>query len=116
MEHTQQAWVKTQSYKPYTKGQKVWLEGKNLKTSHPTMKLRPKHFGPFTVSEVLGPTTYWLDLPETWKIHNMFHGVVLSPYQETKEYGRNFMEPPPELIEGKPKYEVERILSSRRHG
>jgi len=26
------------------------------------------------------------------------------------------MEPPPELIEGEPKYKVERILSSRRHG
>ena len=26
------------------------------------------------------------------------------------------MEPPPELVEGEPEYEVERILSSRRHG
>ena len=41
--------------------------------------------------------------------------MVLSPYQETKEYGRNFMEPPLELIEGKPEYKIEKILSSRQH-
>ena len=30
MTRAQQGWVKEARYKPYTKGEKVWLEGKNL--------------------------------------------------------------------------------------
>jgi len=37
------------------------------------------------------------------------------PYYETKEHGRNFPEPAPDLIEGQPEWEVEDILDSRRH-
>jgi len=114
MTWAQQSWVKEkQPYWPYAKGEKVWLEGKNLRTLHPTMKLRPRRFSPFKVTKVLGPTMYQLDLPPMWKIHNTFHGALLSPYQETEEHGANFMEPLPELIEGEPKYKVERILGSR---
>ena len=31
-------------------------------------------------------------------------------------HGRNFPEPPPDLIEGEPEYEVDQILAVRRHG
>jgi hypothetical protein len=80
------------------------------------MKLRPKRFGPFKVMEVLGPTTYHLDLLAAWKIHNTFHGTLLTPYVETVEHRINFSEPPPDIISGKPLYKVEKILSTRRHG
>jgi len=117
MMQAQQSWAKEKRpYKPYAKGEKVWLEGKNLRTSHPTTKLRPRRFGPFKIMEVLGPTTYWLDLLRTWKIHNAFHSMLLSPYQETEEHGANFTEPLPSLVEGEPEYEVEKILRARRHG
>jgi len=116
MTQAQQSWTKEkQPHKPYAKGEKIWLEGKNLRMSHPTTKLRPRRFGPFKITEVLGSTTYRLDLPPTWKIHNTFHNALLSPYQETKEHGANFMEPPPDLIEGEPEYKVEKILGARRH-
>src|SRR6267142_261637 len=99
----------------YQKGQKVWPEGTNLHTTHPTVKLRPKHYGPFKVIDVLGPTTYCLELPAQWKIHNAFHGSLLLPYYETKEHGRNFPEPAPDLIEGQPEWKVKEILDSRRY-
>jgi Chromo (CHRromatin Organisation MOdifier) domain len=89
------------------------LEGTNLLTTHPTVKLRPKRYGPFKIIEVIGPTTYRLDLSAQWKVHNAFHGNLLLPYHETKEHGRNFAEPPPELIAGQPEWEVEEILDSR---
>ena len=65
---------------------------------------------------MLGPTTYRLDLPVAWKIHNAFHGSLLEPYIETAEHGPNYAEPPPELVEGEPEYKVEAILDSRRQG
>ena len=43
--------------------------------------------GPFEIKKVLGPVTYWLKLPDTWKVHNMFHAVLLKPYQENEVYG-----------------------------
>src|SRR6267142_917647 len=103
------------THRPYQKGQKVWLGGTNLHTTHPTVKLHPKHYGLFKVIEVLGPTTYRLELPAQWKIHNAFHGSLLLPYYETKEHGRNFPEPAPDLIEGQPEWEVEDILDSRQY-
>ena len=56
-----------------------------------------------------------MELPTNWKIHNAFHASLLLPYQETKEHGRNFLEPLPELIEGQPEWEVEKVLDSRLH-
>ena len=86
-----------------------------MHTTHPTVKLRPKHYGPFKVIEVLGPTTYHLELLAQWKIHNVFHGSLLLPYYKTKEHGCNFPEPAPDLIEGQPEWEVKEILDSRRY-
>jgi hypothetical protein len=102
-------------HKLYQKGQKVWLEGTNLLTTHLTVKLWPKRYGPFKIIEVIGPTTYWLDLPVQWKVYNVFHGNLLLPYHETKEHGCNFAELPPKLIEGQPEWEVEEILDSRQY-
>jgi hypothetical protein len=56
---------KQTKWTPYIKGQKVWLEGTHLSTSHPFTKLHPKQFGPFQITEVLGPVTYRLSLPVT---------------------------------------------------
>src|SRR5579863_7093215 len=100
-------------HRPYQKGQKVWLEGTNLQTTHPTAKLRPKRYGPFKITEIIGSTTYRLELPPQWRIHNAFHASLLLPYQETPEHGRNFEEPPPDLVEGQPEWEVEKILQER---
>ena len=91
------------------------MEGTNLQTTHPTVKLRPKRYGPFKVIEIIGPTTYQFELPAQWKIHNVFHDSLLLPYHETKKHGHNFTEPPPELIEGQPEWEVEQILDSRQY-
>jgi hypothetical protein len=55
-------------------------------------------------------------LPPNWKIHNVFHASLLTPYKETEQHGPNFMEPPPDIIEGEPEWEVEQVLQSRRFG
>jgi hypothetical protein len=90
----------------------VWLEGTNLRTSHPTHKLHPKQFGLFKILEVLSPVTYRLELPLTWHLHNAFHTTFLSPYQETAMHGT----PAPKLVEGESEWEIDKILASQRHG
>jgi hypothetical protein len=59
---------------------------------------------------------YRLELPPSWKIFNTFHASLLSPYRETPEHGANYLEPPPDVIDGQEEYEVEAILDQRYHG
>jgi hypothetical protein len=60
----------------FKKNQKVWLDTRNLKMSH-HKKIAPKREGSFEIDEVLGLVTYRLKLPESWKIHNVFHATLL---------------------------------------
>ena len=103
------------TFTPFKKGNKVWLDTRNLKMSH-HKKIRPKHEGPFEITKVIGPVTYQLDLPKSWKIHNVFHATLLRQYNKTVVYGTNFPRPTPELIEGEEVYEVENILRHRKRG
>jgi hypothetical protein len=98
------------TYQPFKKGDKVWLEGTNLKIGY-NKKITKKCEGPFTITEVCGPVNYRLKLPKKWKITNIFHASLLTPYQENEIYGENYPHPPPEIIEGHEEYEVERILN-----
>jgi transposase InsO family protein len=101
-------------FTPYCVGDKVWLDAKNLNTSHPSAKLGPKRYGPFLVTAAVSHTSFRLKLPPQWKIHNVFHASLLTPYNETTTHGPNFQEPPPDLIDGQPEWEVEQILGARR--
>lgn len=93
----------------FQQGQRIWLEGKNITTTHPSAKLRPKRFGPFTIEEVLGPVTYRLKLPAQWTIHPVFHANLLTPYHETNEHGPNSTNPPPDVINEEEEWEVDKI-------
>ena len=102
--------------KEYQINQKVWLDGRNLKTNTPSKKLAPRRYGPFRILERVSPVAYRIKLPETMKIHNVFHMDLLNPYHETRAYGENYPQPPPELIDGEEEFEVEDIISDRKHG
>ena len=65
-----------------------------------SQKTAPRREGSFEIEERLGPITYQLKLPETWKIHNVFHATLLCPYIENEIYGNNYPRPPAELLEG----------------
>ena len=97
-------------FSPFTKGDKVWLEARNLKQQITNLKFALKQEGPFTIIKVLSPIMYELKIPKTWKIHPVFHTSLLSPYDENPIHGPNFPKPPPDLNEGKEEYEIEKIL------
>lgn len=102
------------NFLPSEKGDKVWLDGKNIHTTHPSAKLAPRRYGPFEVAEVLSPLVYRLVLPPTWKIHPVFHAQLLACYHETPEHGPNFVRPPPDIVDDHEEFEVETILQSKK--
>jgi len=52
----------------------------------------------------------------SWKIHDVFHASLLTPYKETEQHGPNFLEPPPEILDGELEWEVEKVLKERSFG
>jgi hypothetical protein len=107
--------TKETKYKPFEEGNKVWLEGTHLRLPYETMKLAPRRYRPFKVVAKISDVAYKLELPDNWKIHNVFHASLLTPYKETDKHGPNFLEPPLELIDGEPEWEVKEILGDRTY-
>ena len=111
----QKKWTKGKTPEQrYKTGDQVWLEGRNLQIDWPSTKLALKRQGPFKIKKVLSPITYQLELPPQWKIHDIFHVDLLTPYRETELHGANFIRPPPDLIDGEEEYKIEEILQSRK--
>ena len=95
-------------------GDQVWLNVKNLKTQYPSAKLAPKREGPFEIIGKVGSASYALELPEKWRIHNVFHASLLKPYIENEEHGPNWTKPPPDLIDDEEEYEIDEIMGCRK--
>ncbi len=72
--------VKSRSY---VQGEKVWLNSEYIKTKSNKI-LKSKFFGPFQVLHVVGKQVYKLELPTKWKIHDVFH-VLLLEQDNTKK-------------------------------
>ena len=103
----------THCFHPWKVRDKVWLEATHLRLHYTSSKLAPKRHGPFEIVQVLSPLTYKLQLPSTWRIHDVFHTYLLSSYRSTEPYGPTFSSPPPDVINNKEEYEVEAILSHK---
>ena len=106
----------SQRFTPWKVGDKVWLEATHLCLHYPSKKLAPKHHSPFEITQVLAPLTYHLCLPPTWKIHNVFHATLLSPYRETDTHRPNFSQPPPNVIDAKEEYKIDQIIAHHGNG
>jgi hypothetical protein len=112
----QAAQMKQAMMSQYKLGEQVWLEVTHLKIRHQKTKFKPKRYGPFKIIKEISPVVYQLRLPVAWRIHNVFHASLLSPYRKTTAHSPNFSQPPPELIDGEEEYQVERIMGHRKIG
>jgi hypothetical protein len=93
----------------------VLLDTRNLKMKI-NSKLKPRREGPFKIEQVIGKVNYKLTLPQHWKVHPVFHAILLKPYKETEQHGPNFIGPPPDIVNDEEQYEVERIINHRKRG
>jgi hypothetical protein len=66
----------------FTVGDRVWLESYNLSMDAPSKKLAAKRLGPYSILERVGTMSYQLDIPATWRVHNVFHVGLLSRTKE----------------------------------
>jgi len=64
----------------YQVGDLVMLSRRNIKTRRPSKKLDHKNHGPFQVEKIVSPLAVRLTLPRKWKIHNVFHILLLKPF------------------------------------
>ena len=90
----------------------MWLESYSLSTDAPSKKLAAKRLGPYTVLELVGPASYRLDIPVSWKIHNVFHVGLLSQTKEDTIPGRIPATQPMVKIQDQELWVIEKFVNS----
>jgi transposase InsO family protein len=87
--------------------------------TRPSKKLQHRFIGPYRVIQKISPVAYKLELPDTLKIHPVFHVSILRPYlsPDTVEHRPATLPPPePITINDAEEFEVDKILDHRtRH-
>jgi hypothetical protein len=72
-----------------------------------------KRLGPFRILEKIGTVAYRLDLPPSFRIHNVFHASLLEPAQLNTIPSRKIPTLEPIEVNGQQEFEVQDILDSR---
>jgi hypothetical protein len=62
----------------FREGEVVWLLRKNVKSQRPSKKLDHVKIGPYPIEKQTGPVNYRLKLPDTMRIHPVFHVALLE--------------------------------------
>ena len=97
----------------YEPGDKVWLNAKNIKTRRPSIKLDHRRLGPYEVIESVTPRAIRLRLPETVRLHPVFHVSLLEPTADDPYPGQLQPPPPPVEVDGEEEWLVDDILDAR---
>ena len=99
----------------YREGDLVLLSTANLQARGTPVKLKRKFAGPFHITECIGSQSHKLDLPTTWRVHNVFHVSLLKIWCE--DMYKHYPAPEPTRLEEEEDdhnvYEVEKFLRWR---
>ena len=95
-------------------GDKVWLDGSDLRTLRPSKKLDVKRLGPFKITKQISPVNFQLKLPFKWRLHtSTFHVSKLRLALEDPVLHPQSQPSPPDLVDNHLEYEVHKILDTR---
>ena len=99
----------------YEIGDMVFLNSRNIKTQRPSKKLDDKMLGPFKIVAKVG-RAFWLELPRTMLIHNVFHPSLLRKAATDPLPGQKQTPSPAIIVNDQEEWEVDEILNSRHFG
>jgi hypothetical protein len=106
-------------------GDTVLLSTEHLKLAGPdtqVAKFAHRYIGPFTIARKVNDNAYELNLPPTWRMHNVINISRLRPYHDGRQSfpsrPRSDSRPPPDSVDedGNEVWEVERVLRQRQRG
>lgn len=90
---------------------KVWVTTKHWKNERPSRKLANQMEGPYEILEQIGHS-FKLKLPDTMRVHPVFHAEKLRKDPNNPLPGQSNPEPPAlELDDGSEEYEVQEVLA-----
>jgi transposase InsO family protein len=102
-------------------GDQVLLSSSHInlasQAKRPSKKLQHRFIGPYQIIQKISPVAYKLAIPDTLKIHPVFHVSILRPYTDPDSIThRSPSSPPPApiSIQDHDEFEVERILDHRK--
>jgi hypothetical protein len=96
----------------------VLIQADYLPSTRPSKKLDDKWRGPFKVLRKKGNTAYEVELPSSWKGHNVFNEARIKRFTELAFTGQPQPAQRPDLVltnVGREEYEVEEVLDKRDH-
>jgi len=100
-------------------GEEVMLSTQNFVQEsmklRPSRKLTERFIGPFKINKMVSPVAAHLQLPESMKIHPVFHISLLKRFNKRPEHLNQPEDspPPPIFIQDHEEYEVEKILDKK---
>ena len=90
----------------------MWLDARNITTRRPSEKLDHRRLGPYEVVESVGPNAVRLRLPDSVRLHTVFHVSLLEHAASDPLPGQRRRRPPAVIVDGEEKWVVERVLDS----
>ena len=88
----------------------VWLSTENLSIDRPSRKLSAQQAGPFKIRSKRYHS-YELELPASWKIHNVFHASLLRKAATNPLPGQVVKPPAPINVTGEDEWEISNIVA-----
>ena len=95
-------------------GDKVFVKAQFFQTTWPSKKLSKKYLRPYQIISQPSTLSFTLCLPESMcSVHLVFHVSMLKPAIFNTFSKRMQLAPVPVIINGKPEYEISRIVNSK---